>query len=268
MKIARHDLRAAQRPLAVIVNEVLPPHDTGFGPLPADVFAAIAARVEECMPAEADWLTTRHLRDVVDAVREARHHALVRDEQERQAVLPRREIPCELWDACYPWSPVQMLASYEATLAAVRGALGIVGERVKADPHNLQAAGDAGLWHGMERDVAWTVRYIATGDAAPPVDRVRVVPVDPADLAEWIEAKQAERLGQGGDDHRPALSAALEQLSDRELEAYLLVKGEGFSWAQAAQVMGCSKSSVQTHLERASEKIGQAKVSMSCEMTY
>lgn len=264
MKIARHDLRAAQRPLALIVDEVLSPNDTGFGPLPAGVFAAIAARVEECMPAEADWLTTRHLRDVVDAVREARHHALVLDEQERQAVLPRREIPCELWDACYPWSPVQMLASYEATLAAVRGALGIVAERVKADSHNLQAAGDAGLWRGMERDVRWTVRYIGTGNDDAPITQVRVIPVDPADLAEWIEAKQAEQLSQDGDEQSGALSAALEQLSDRELEAYLLVKGEGFSLAQAAQVMGCSKWTARTFIDRANEKLE----AVSHEITY
>ena len=53
----------------------------------------------------------------------------------------------------------------------------------------------------------------------------------------------------------PALAAQLTRLSDRERTTVLLVKGFEWSLAEVAELLGISKSSVQTHAERAMSKL-------------
>ena len=53
----------------------------------------------------------------------------------------------------------------------------------------------------------------------------------------------------------PALAAHLAGLSDRERVAVLLVNGFDWSLAEVAEFLGVSKSTVQTHAERAMAKL-------------
>ena len=50
-------------------------------------------------------------------------------------------------------------------------------------------------------------------------------------------------------DHE--LAAALQRLSPRQSEAVILVKGLGLTYEAAARLLGCSRSSIQNHVERA-----------------
>ena len=53
----------------------------------------------------------------------------------------------------------------------------------------------------------------------------------------------------------PALAAQLAELSDRERVAVMLVNGFDWSLAEVAELLGVSKSTVQTHAERGMAKL-------------
>jgi len=82
----------------------------------------------------------------------------------------------------------------------------------------------------------------------------RDIPVDPHNLAKYLSSKRTtvEPLSQNGLD---ILNDTLKVLTSREREAYFLVRGEMFSFAQAAKYMGCNKGSVQNFVARAEKKI-------------
>ncbi|MHB8171231.1 MAG: sigma factor-like helix-turn-helix DNA-binding protein [Thermincolia bacterium] len=54
------------------------------------------------------------------------------------------------------------------------------------------------------------------------------------------------------------LDDILAMLTPKEREVYVMVKGHGYSWEYTARILGVTKSSVQTYLDRAQEKIHRA----------
>ena len=78
--------------------------------------------------------------------------------------------------------------------------------------------------------------------------RPRPVGVDPA-----RDAESAERYG-----FEPGLPNALEQLSDVQRAAVLLVHGHGYGLTEAADVLGVSISTVRNHLARGLAKLRAA----------
>lgn len=60
----------------------------------------------------------------------------------------------------------------------------------------------------------------------------------------------------------PELAAALEQLSPHQRQAVVLVKGLGMTYREAADLIGCARSSLQNHVER-----GLARLRESLEVT-
>jgi RNA polymerase sigma-70 factor (ECF subfamily) len=51
------------------------------------------------------------------------------------------------------------------------------------------------------------------------------------------------------------LEKLMASLTERERDAYKLVRGQCYSFAQAARLMGCNKGSVQNFVQRAEKKI-------------
>ena len=61
-------------------------------------------------------------------------------------------------------------------------------------------------------------------------------------------APEAEGVEDKYRDHE--LAAALETLSPRQREAVVLVEGLGMTYREAAELVGCGRSSLQNHVER------------------
>ncbi len=57
-------------------------------------------------------------------------------------------------------------------------------------------------------------------------------------------------LGHSDPWFEPGLAAALRSLSDRQRQAVVLIEGYEFKFREAADLLGLSISSVQTHYER------------------
>jgi RNA polymerase sigma-70 factor (ECF subfamily) len=51
------------------------------------------------------------------------------------------------------------------------------------------------------------------------------------------------------------LEKLMHSLTEREKDAYKLVRGQGYSFAQAGRLLGCNKGSVQNFVQRAEKKI-------------
>jgi RNA polymerase sigma-70 factor (ECF subfamily) len=147
------------------------------------------------------------------------------------------------------WKPTDLIPDYQYSLAIVRGCC----RRRHGQPNELN------LLNSMQADLEWTIKYMATGDDSPMYPNNRPVPIDPGVLQEWLEERQMQTPIHNADEARSDALMVLDELSDRELEAYLLVKGEGFSVADTARIMAVGKSTVQSYLERAKGKIAEAK---------
>ena len=147
-----------------------------------------------------------------------------------------------------------MAAEYQHSLAIVRGCC-----RKRAAGRTVDDRRDAPILAAMAADLEWTIGYMLTGDdRAVHADR-RPVPIDPAELGEWIEGMQMASPIRNTDEARADVLLALDVLSEREREAFLLVRGDGFSLGKAAELLGVGKSTVQSYLERAREKIAACR---------
>ena len=62
--------------------------------------------------------------------------------------------------------------------------------------------------------------------------------------------------------HDDELAAALETLSPRQREAVVLVEGLGMTYREAAELIGCGRSTLQNHVER-----GLARLRTTLEVT-
>ncbi len=116
---------------------------------------------------------------------------------------------------------------------------------------------DLSTLRSMERDLEWTIEYMVTGYPSKVRSR-RTIPVDPQKvLVHFSEplhepTLQIEKI-------RIQLLTALDILSPQEREAFLMVKGEGLSYGETADLMGISKSTVQDYVNRAKAKISKRR---------
>ena len=77
---------------------------------------------------------------------------------------------------------------------------------------------------------------------------------DPIQLAQDPSAYNPERAGADA-EFSSALGDALQNLPDRQRQAFLFRTWQGMSVAETATVMGCSAGSVKTHLSRAKQAL-------------
>lgn len=81
----------------------------------------------------------------------------------------------------------------------------------------------------------------------------RDVPVDPIEMAKYV--RNREPVKSAPEWKVKLLERLMSTLTQRERDAYELVRGQCYSFTQAAQLMGCNKGSVQNFVKRAEKKI-------------
>ena len=124
---------------------------------------------------------------------------------------------------------------------------------------------DRSLLASCVDSLGYSIRFMEKGknpDSRRGITRLssiqREVPMDPHNVA-FVRAAALQRqpleiskvMQRAIDD----LGIVLEDLSPKEKEAYSLVKGSGYSFGAAAEIMNVQKATVQTLVKRAEDKI-------------
>lgn len=71
----------------------------------------------------------------------------------------------------------------------------------------------------------------------------------------YLVTIEQENKRKATEDEIERITATLNNLSDKERAAYLAVKGQNLSYAKAGEILGVSKASVQSYVNRAQDKI-------------
>lgn len=71
----------------------------------------------------------------------------------------------------------------------------------------------------------------------------------------YLVTIEQENRREATEDEIERITAMLNNLSDKERAAYLAVKAQNHSFAEAAEILGVSKSTVQSYVVRAQQKI-------------
>lgn len=71
----------------------------------------------------------------------------------------------------------------------------------------------------------------------------------------YLVTIEQENQRKATEDEIERITATLNNLSDKERAAYLAVKGQNLSYAKAGEILGVSKASVQSYVNRAQDKI-------------
>lgn len=154
---------------------------------------------------------------------------------------------------------IDLIADYEKALRD------IVEKRKTAD------STDDALYSGMESDLRYALEWMKTGKKPGPVRGIerqsgeyRELSIDPLKMQRYF--RSTDSLTYKWDDHyqedavgrtdKELLQGALSVLTDTEKEVYMMVRGNAFTFGQAAKIMNWkSKGAVFTSLKRADEKI-------------
>ena len=142
----------------------------------------------------------------------------------------------------------ELIREYRESLRALRTAAR------KADPVPL-------YWASMVSTTEWAIRYMETGEIPGTKHKVarwstedREVLFDPQVLDRVFTLPAA--TPEVSEGVRLMLEHLMMCLSRREREAFLLVKGQGYSYQDAADYMGMSKGSVYNLIKRSEKKFG------------
>lgn len=151
-----------------------------------------------------------------------------------------------------------LLTEYCASLAQIRKSIN------QAKKNGSEK--DIATLSAMERELQWNIEYMATG-FPPAASGRRTIPVDPQKVLIWFTSPHSaptlsiERV-------RVQILSALDVLSRQEREAFLMIVGEGLSYAEVAQMMRVGKSTVQSYVERAKAKISERRKILAVRSAY
>ncbi|MRX54828.1 Fis family transcriptional regulator [Bacillus idriensis] len=122
---------------------------------------------------------------------------------------------------------------------------------------------DITIINSMISDLEYEIEWLISGrnpDARRGIDKNGVYLTDPAILDVLPVHQTYKAIAKNlSDFEKELIEDALCTLSEREKDAFLMIKVEGLTFEYAAELMGIKKTSVQNHVERAIKKIEHRK---------
>lgn len=127
--------------------------------------------------------------------------------------------------------------------------------KAKAAKRGKEGETDVSILSGMENSLSWAIEYMVTGYMPQYSEGPyrRQVPTDPLTvLTQYSNAVVCQRVK---DEKRESALMILNDLTEKEREACMLVWVEGFSIRDAAKIMKQPKSTVWLCVQRARGKL-------------
>lgn len=121
---------------------------------------------------------------------------------------------------------------------------------------------DKTLINSMINEMEFVIQWMMSGrypDARRGADRSGAYTLDPELLEAVVPNRAVTEERKLTADEQWLLDDVLADLTKREKDVFTLVRAEGLSFEYTAELLGISKSSVQTYLERAERKIEDRK---------
>jgi RNA polymerase sigma factor (sigma-70 family) len=126
-------------------------------------------------------------------------------------------------------------------------------------------ADDKKVISGMKSDCEFVIEWLNTGRRPGNKRGIerragyeREILLDPVRMQAFASDSKAGSPANLTDDQRFQLQYALDQLSERERECYVLAHGECFSHSAIANMLGIAAGSVSEYVQRAHKKISDA----------
>ncbi|MCP3763883.1 hypothetical protein NLX67_16040 [Domibacillus sp. A3M-37] len=152
-----------------------------------------------------------------------------------------------------------LIYEYKQSLRALKEMKAAIEAKPELLEQDLQ---DKTLINSMISEVEFAIQWMVSGrnpDARRGADRTGAYTLDPKLIEAVVPNKVIEEERKITADEQWLLDDVLADLTKRERDIFTLVKAEGITFEYTAELLGITKSSVQTYLERAEKKIEDRK---------
>ncbi|OES45246.1 sigma factor-like helix-turn-helix DNA-binding protein [Domibacillus iocasae] len=152
-----------------------------------------------------------------------------------------------------------LIYEYKQSLRALKEMKAAIEAKTELLEQDLQ---DKTLINSMISEMEFAIQWMVSGrnpDARRGADRTGAYTLDPKLIEAVVPNRVASEEQKLTADEQWLLDDVLGDLTQRERDVFTLVKAEGITFEYTAELLGLSKSSVQTYLERAERKIEDRK---------
>lgn len=152
-----------------------------------------------------------------------------------------------------------LIYEYKQSLRALKEMKAAIEAKPELLEQDLQ---DKTLLNSMISETEFAIQWMVSGrnpDARRGADRTGAYTLDPKLLEAVVPNRVASEERKLTADEQWLLDDVMGDLTQREKDVFTLVKAEGITFEYTAELLGVSKSSVQTYLERAERKIKNRK---------
>ncbi|WP_309087172.1 sigma-70 family RNA polymerase sigma factor [Domibacillus sp.] len=152
-----------------------------------------------------------------------------------------------------------LIYEYKQSLRALKEMKAAIESKSELLEQDLQ---DKTLINSMITEMEFAIQWMASGrnpDARRGADRTGVYTLDPKIIEVVVPNKVTSEERKLTEEEKWLLDDMLADLTARERDVFTLVKAERLTFEYTAELLGLTKSSVQTYLKRAERKIEDRK---------